>query len=139
MKTDQQKRKYLSEYSIPDFTITRTELHFELDAEHTRVYSSLQIRRQGKPEVPLVLDGVELKLCGITIDGVNLTATEYETGAEKLTVYRVPDEFELCCEVEINPAANTRLEGLYLSNGNSAHNVKPKGLDILPIISTGLM
>jgi aminopeptidase N len=146
MKTDQQKRKYLSEYSMPDFTITRTGLQFELDAEHTRVNSSLSIKRQGKPEVPLVLDGVELKLCSIAIDGVSLAETEYKISTEKLTVYRVPDEFELRCEVEINPVANTRLEGLYLSNGNFCTQCEAEGFryityyidrpDVMSVFST---
>ncbi len=127
MKTDHQQRKYLSEYSIPDFTITQTRLEFELDEQSTRVKSLIKIKRLGKADAALSLDGVELSLLSISIDAKALSASDYEKTCDKLTIHRVPDEFELACEVEINPSANTRLEGLYLSSGNFCTQCEAEG------------
>ncbi len=41
----------------------------------------------------------------------------YEVSPEKLVIPDVPDAFHLNLKTEINPAANTRLMGLYRSNG----------------------
>ena len=127
MKTDHHQRKYLSEYSIPDFTITETRLEFELDERNTLVKSFLKVKRLGKADAALSLDGVELNLLSISIDGNALSATDYEKTTEQLTIRDVPDEFELACEVAINPSANTRLEGLYLSSGNFCTQCEAEG------------
>ena len=146
MKTDHHQRKYLSEYSIPDFTITQTRLEFELEEQSTRVKSTLKMKRLGNVDAALSLDGVELGLLSISIDGRLLSAADYEKTSEKLTIHRVPDEFELACEVVINPAANTRLEGLYLSSGNFCTQCEAEGFryityyidrpDVMSIFST---
>ena len=146
MKTDHHQRKYLSDYSIPDFTITETRLEFELEADKTRVSSRLRIKRLGNADAPLRLDGVELTLLSVSIDGQALTAEHYEKTDEQLTIQTVPDEFELACEVEINPAANTRLEGLYLSSGNFCTQCEAEGFryityyidrpDVMSVFST---
>jgi aminopeptidase N len=118
MKTVQHQRRYLSDYRSPDFTINKTWLEFDLEVHQTLVKSRLHISRQGSNKsAPLELDGIELKLLSLSIDGVPLQADQYQLGAEQLTIFNVPDEFVLACEVEIDPSANTRLEGLYLSSG----------------------
>ena len=146
MKTDHHQRKYLSEYTIPDFTITETRLEFELEESCTRVKSRLTIMRLGSTEAPLRLDGVELNLLSISIDNKALAENEYDKTSEQLTIYSVPDEFVLACEVEINPLANTRLEGLYLSSGNFCTQCEAEGFryityyidrpDVMSVFST---
>lgn len=128
MKTDQNRRKYLSEYRAPEFTIKQTKLSFEIDENETRVSSRLQISRQTTDRAAaLRLDGIGLKLLGIGIDGASLLSGQYEITDDQLIIFDVPDEFEFCCEVEINPAANTRLEGLYLSSGNFCTQCEAEG------------
>ncbi|MDH5353992.1 MAG: aminopeptidase N [Gammaproteobacteria bacterium] len=146
MKTDQHQRKYLSEYKIPEFTIIETRLEFELKEQGTRVRSLLTIKRQGSAGAALHLDGVELTLLSVSIDGKDLTASDYEKTSEQLIIQNVPDEFELACEVEISPASNTRLEGLYLSNGNFCTQCEAEGFryityyidrpDVMSVFST---
>ena len=128
MKTDQNKRKYLSDYQPPDFTIKSTRLEFELDEQKTRVISHLRIIRQ-TPDTKdaLQLDGVGLKLLKLSINGSVLESAQYETNEEQLLVFNVPDDFEFSCEVLINPKANTRLEGLYLSCGNFCTQCEAEG------------
>ncbi|MDH3387068.1 MAG: aminopeptidase N [Gammaproteobacteria bacterium] len=147
MKTDQHKRKYLKDYRPPDFGISETRLEFHLDAGATLVKSRLQLRRMTTDSnAPLVLDGIELSLVEISLDGRILQPEEYEAGAETLTVHAVPDRFELACEVEIDAAANTRLEGLYLSHGNFCTQCEAEGFryityyldrpDVMSVFST---
>ncbi len=74
-----------------------------------------------KPQRPLgaalALDGEELKLLSVALDGKALGASAYEVSPEKLVIPDVPDAFTLTLKTQINPAANTRLMGLYRSNG----------------------
>jgi aminopeptidase N len=128
MKTDQNRRKFLSEYQPPEFTIKRTKLNFEIDDNHTRVASLLQISRQTADKTAaLQLDGIGLTLLGLGIDGASLLPEQYEITEDQLVIFEVPDDFELSCEVRINPAANTRLEGLYLSSGNYCTQCEAEG------------
>ncbi len=128
MKTDQHKRKHLKDYRPPDFGITKTELVFELDEGRTRVRSRLQLQRETSDrEAALVLDGIELKLLELRLDGELLSDADYQLCDETLTIESLPDRFEICCEVEIDAAANTRLEGLYLSNGNFCTQCEAEG------------
>ena len=128
MKTDQNRRKFLSEYQPPEFTINTTRLAFEINENQTRVSSRLQISRQTDDlDAALQLDGIGLKLLDISIDGRPLLSEQYRLSEQQLTIFDVPDEFELCCEVEIYPAENTRLEGLYLSSGNFCTQCEAEG------------
>jgi aminopeptidase N len=128
MKTDQHKRKHLKDYRPPDFSIAKTELIFDLDEARTRVKSRLQLQRKTtERDAALVLDGIELKLIELRLDGELLQAGDYQLTAETLTLESVPDQFEIYCEVEIDAAANTRLEGLYLSNGNFCTQCEAEG------------
>jgi aminopeptidase N len=128
MKTDQHKRKHLKDYRPPDFGIRETELKFELDESRTRVSSRLQMHRlTDNRDAALVLDGIELKLFELRLDGRLLGEEEYRLSAETLTIDSVPERFEIRCEVEIDAAANTRLEGLYLSNGNFCTQCEAEG------------
>ena len=147
MKTDQHKRKYLKDYRAPDFTILKTDLVFELDESHTRVKSRLQIeRRTADRDTALVLDGIELKLIELQLDGEPLGPGAYTLSAEQLRIDGVPDRFELYSEVEIDAASNTRLEGLYLSNGNFCTQCEAEGFryityyldrpDVMSVFST---
>ena len=117
MKTDHQTRKFLSEYQAPAFSISKTRLSFALDSEKTIVKSELDISRtlSGRGQ-PLRLDGCDLKLISVSIDGRELNNEDYELDNDHLTM-EVPDNCIVSTVVEINPASNTRLEGLYLSNG----------------------
>ncbi len=70
------------------------------------------------PESPdhkgsLYLDGRQLELLHIKVEGRELSANEYAVGSEGLTIHTVPEQFTLETLVEINPEANTALEGLY--------------------------
>src|SRR5262249_47568192 len=108
-----------SDYRPPDFWIERVELVFQLERERTRVRSRLSGRRNESANPgrrPLVLHGEELELHALRLNGTDLVIGEFEVTEQGLVVPEVPDRFELETEVEIQPRANTRLSGLYVSN-----------------------
>jgi len=112
----------LSDYQPPNHLIDAVELHFTLDPKATRVRSKIQFRANpdGLEDGNLVLDGENLRLISASIDGTPLTALDYVLTDEGMTVpaARLPGpSFTWEAEVEIAPADNTALEGLYLSNG----------------------
>lgn len=109
---------YLKDYQPSAFKITKTELWFQLGACLTTVKSKLHIVRQGPSDAPLVLDGEEMRLIELYVDGAALMSEQFKVHDNSLTIYNVPDTFELEIEVEINPGANKTLSGLYTSSGN---------------------
>lgn len=119
--TKQATPHYLKDYQPSAYLIKTTDLHFELGEEVTLVKAKLVIHRnpaRTEGEIPLILDGVNLVLRSICIDGNPLLNDAFSIDAEKLTIFKVPAEFTLETEVEIKPQENTALEGLYKSSGN---------------------
>jgi membrane associated rhomboid family serine protease len=107
----------LSDYRPPAYRITSTDLTFEIGDGVTQVTSRLRVARDPATPAgtPLVLDGVELELVSVTIDGVPLGGNQYGVDAESLTIHDLPDECELGIVTRICPEANAALEGLYKS------------------------
>lgn len=111
---------YLSEYKPTDYLVDTVDLHFDLHETDTVVTSTLCIRRRdgvGDTQ-PIVLNGGNLKLLSVSLDSKQLAASEYQVNEEQLTIFNVPDVFTLQVKNEINPQANTSLNGLYISSGN---------------------
>ena len=108
---------YLKDYQEPDFLIEKTELTFNLYENFTAVTSNLTVvRAEGvDADKPLVLNGVDLVLESLAIDGSDLNQDAYKVGQETLTIKNVPKRFQLSCETRIEPQNNTSLEGLYKS------------------------
>jgi aminopeptidase N len=65
----------------------------------------------------LRLDGENLELVSVALDGRPLSAVEYSLDATGLTIAGAPDVFALQTVVRIDPQANEALEGLYMSGG----------------------
>lgn len=106
------KEKHRLAYQTPDFVITQIDLDILLDENHTKVIAVSQVRREGNHKNSLVLDGEELILLSVRVDKKEAT---YRLENNQLHIDNVPDSFELAIETEINPAANSALEGLYKS------------------------
>jgi len=121
MSREKPKTIYREDYRPPDYWIDAVELHFDLGEEVTRVRSKLSMRRSqdiGGDPPPLVLNGQELALEGVWLDGRELSPGEFHLGDEELVVQSVPARFELETLVAIEPQKNTALSGLYKSSGN---------------------
>ncbi|HEY6010879.1 MAG TPA: aminopeptidase N, partial [Nitrospirota bacterium] len=108
---------HLKDYRPPDYRIETVNLEFDLDETRTRVKSLMTVVcNHDKCEGihPLVLNGRDVQLRAIMLDGRSLTERDYKLDAETLTLLPVPDRFTLEIETEINPKANTELSGLYM-------------------------
>jgi len=105
--------KYRHDYRAPDYTITDIDLTFDLDALKTRVTAVSQVKRQNSTAVPLRLEGEDLTLISIAVDGLAWQNYHQEAGA--LIIDGLPETFTLSIINDISPAANTALEGLYQS------------------------
>ena len=67
----------LSDYRPPDFHVDTVDLAFDLDPADTRVVATLRLRRNPEaaaPDAPLRLDGDELDLVALALDGRPLAA-----------------------------------------------------------------
>ncbi|MFK5998326.1 MAG: aminopeptidase N [Rhodobacterales bacterium] len=113
----------LADYTQPAFWVDHVDLTFHLHPTATRVLSKIVFQsNSGRTDGPhdLRLDGRNLKLVSAAINGQPLAKDQILQDAEGLTIPAdlVPqDGFTWQAEVEINPQANTALEGLYMSNG----------------------
>ncbi|SFC38873.1 aminopeptidase N [Marinospirillum celere] len=121
---------HLKDYQPPAFLINQVELNFKLEPSATLVTSLLHLQRNpAHPDgrAPLVLDGQQLKLLSVEVDGQPLAASDYQVTENHLTLPQPPAEFVLQTQVEIDPANNTALEGLYLSSGNFCTQCEAEG------------
>ena len=124
----------LSDYKPPDYTIDQVNLSFRLSPKTTIVKSRLKLRLKTKilsgPRPPLVLHGQNMKLLSLLMDGQELEKYQYKLSIDQLEIpekFIPSDIFELECHTEINPQDNTKLEGLYLSNGVYCTQCEPEG------------
>ena len=115
MNAEQPKTIRLADYRAPDYRIDAVTLDFDLGEEVTRVKARMEIRGVGGR--PLVLDGEELKLIALALDDRPLGDGDYSLDDTSLTIPSPPAVFTLDIETEIRPAENSKLDGLYVSNG----------------------
>ncbi|NHB88972.1 aminopeptidase N [Photorhabdus tasmaniensis] len=111
--TQQRQAKYRRDYRAPDYTISDIELDFNLDADSTEVTAISQIKRLSHEITPLVLNGEDLTLKSLHVDGQPWE--HYREQGETLVIEQLPAQFTLKIVNEIHPAKNTALEGLYVS------------------------
>jgi aminopeptidase N len=109
----------LADYTAPAFLIDAVHLTFHLAPESTRVLSRISFRRNPDGAGDLVLNGEDLTLVSANINGRTLTENDYTRTPALLTIKgdSLPDNFLWEAEVEVNPKANTSLNGLYMSKG----------------------
>lgn len=127
MKNAQARTTYLKDYSEPSFLIDKTSLHFDLFEDHAVVSSALEMRFNSSeltdPSADLVLNGQDLHLEALSINGTELKADSYSIDDDSLTIHNMvglvggndKNKFTLACRTRIEPQNNTALEGLYKS------------------------
>ena len=105
---------YLKDYKPYGFEVTSVDLTFDLDPHRTRVTSRIAFTPKPNAGGKIFLHGENLTLISAKIDGVPVTPELTDEGLN----CAVPDKpFLWEAVVEIDPANNTALEGLYMSNG----------------------
>ncbi len=119
MKDASPKAIFLKNYQAPDYLIEETQLTFELFEDHAIVSSKLKMvlnNTTASTTPDLVLDGQELELLCISVDGVSCDKSEYTLTQDTLSIRNLPEQFTLSIQTKIKPQENTALEGLYKSS-----------------------
>jgi aminopeptidase N len=103
-----------ADYIAPAYWIDTVDLCFDLDPAKTRVLNKMTLRRNADvPAQPLKLDGEELNLARVLVNG---QGTSFRMEGDKLVLDNLPDAFELEIFTTCAPVKNTKLMGLYVSN-----------------------
>ncbi|MBB6226551.1 aminopeptidase N [Polymorphobacter multimanifer] len=114
----------LKDYRPPDWLVPNVALDFDLDGPVTVVRATLSVVRNGLHDRPLVLDGSRLETSWVEIDGARVNATPQ---GDTLTLAIAGDRATVTSEVRIQPAANSRLMGLYASEGRLVTQCEAEG------------
>ena len=119
IKTAVSKTVLRENYRPFAWILDQVKLRFEIREESTRVISELQLSRNpsARPSENIELDGQQMKLVSVRMDGKVLVPGDYFLNADKLVIQNAPDSCALTIEVLIKPQENTALEGLYSSGG----------------------
>ena len=102
----------LEDYRVPDYLVETVDLDFSLEPRATRVRARTAFapNPKGVQGAPLLLDGDELTLVSIALDGRRLEAHEYRLSETALTLVAPPARrFVLDIETKLDPTANTKL------------------------------
>ena len=121
---------YLKDYQAPNYLIHQTKLHVDIFAEVTHVTAKLVCEKNSqatRSDGTLQLDGKELELIAIALDGKPLSPNQYLLTDIGLSVHDLPDQFELTIETNIRPQENTSLEGLYKSGNKYCTQCEAEG------------
>ena len=93
MREPQPRTIYLKDYTQPAFLIDSIELDIDLRPGDALVKARQALRRNARatdPGAPLALDGEELELVSVALDGTLLRANAYAVTPERLTIAQVP-------------------------------------------------
>ncbi|NIP16257.1 MAG: aminopeptidase N, partial [Pseudomonadales bacterium] len=116
MSSDVPEPVYLQGYEPPAYRTVQTRLSFDIRDGFTRVESQLTVeRRADSTDGSLRLDGRDLELVSVAVDGRSLGGNEFLVDAESLTLFDLPPRCEITIVTLIEPEKNTALEGLYKS------------------------
>lgn len=105
---------YLKNYKAPSFAINTVDLDFDLYADYALVRSTLKLERRHPGA--LCLQGDELELVSLSMNGVQLDSSQYTLNESELRLEQCKDQMTLEIVTKIYPQNNTKLSGLYRSN-----------------------
>ena len=107
----------LSDYRPPAYRVEHTQLYFDLREDQAIVTAQLQLQRHPDSQLghELLLNGQDLELLDIELDGRPLAASEYQLDSESLRIPDMPARGLLRTRCRIRPQDNSSLEGLYKS------------------------
>ncbi|MGB7176146.1 MAG: aminopeptidase N, partial [Xanthobacteraceae bacterium] len=129
MRTEEARPVRLKDYQPPDWLIETVALDVSLHPTATTVRAKLKLKPNaaGAP-APLVLDGEDLKLKSLVLDGKPLPAENFVATPDKLTIAQPPNRpFELEIETEVDPTGNTQLMGLYRAGATYCTQCEAEG------------
>ncbi|HTM63228.1 MAG TPA: aminopeptidase N [Gammaproteobacteria bacterium] len=125
----QPKTIHLSDYQPPAYFIDEIHMDFDLGDDETIVKSQMYVRRNRHHEGvnELRLNGEDLIIQEIKLDGAVLEKSKYEITKEFLIIRNVPDMMTLEITTKIFPQKNTALSGLYRSSNTFCTQCEAEG------------
>jgi aminopeptidase N len=129
MRTEEPRPVRLKDYRPPDWLIETVDLDVLLDPTATVVRAKLRLKPNGAgAPAPLILDGEELKLHSLALDGKPLPDGSFIATPDGLTIAQPPQgPFTLEIETVLDPAANTQLMGLYRAGATYCTQCEAEG------------
>ena len=129
MRTEEPRPIRLKDYRPPDWIIETVDLDVSLDPTATTVRAKLKLKPNGSgTPAPLMLDGEEVKLRSLALDGKPLPSDSFLATPERLTIAQPPNRpFELTIETSVDPTANTQLMGLYRAGSTYCTQCEAEG------------
>jgi aminopeptidase N len=129
MRTEEPRPIRLKDYRPPDWLVETVSLDVSLDPTATTVRAKLALKpNAGATPAPLVLDGEDLKLRSLMLDGRPLANGAFVVTPDRLTIAQPPQRpFELEIETVVDPAANSQLMGLYRAGSTYCTQCEAEG------------
>lgn len=127
MKAEQPKMINLKDYSPANYTISDVHLTFELHDTKTKVTATSRLLQNKGQENTLILNGENLTLESVSIDGRKLSSDEYQLNDDFLIIPQAPAAFTLEIINFNNPEENKALDGLYKSGPMFCTQNEPEG------------
>ncbi len=120
MRTDTPVTVYRKDYQPYPYDIPEVALAFDLAPDATEVRCTMQVQRKpgASADAALVLDGEDLELVSVGVDGAALPADSYRLSEHSLALYGLPASAKVEIVSRCKPSANSTLMGLYVSGGN---------------------
>jgi aminopeptidase N len=120
------KTIYLKDYTPAPYQAAYVNLSFNLLSGKTIVTSEVKyVKNPAAVSSDLILDGEEQNILSVALNGQRFES--YTIADGQMTIVNPGDEFILTIISEIDPAANTALEGLYQSQGNYCTQCEAEG------------
>lgn len=120
------KTIYLKDYTPAPYLAKQVNLSFNLLLGKTIVTSEVRyVKNPAGASHDLVLDGEDQTIVSVTLNGKPFDG--YTVADGQMTIVNPGHEFTLTIVSEIDPAANTALEGLYQSQGTYCTQCEAEG------------
>ncbi|GAB5388831.1 MAG: aminopeptidase N [Alphaproteobacteria bacterium] len=116
-----------SDYRRPNFTVTHTDLDFDIKDDRTEVRSRMQIKHTGQGDKSLTLYAREIDLNEIKINGTVSDPATWTRDGDAITIPNVPDQCVVEVRNTIYPDKNTALEGMFTSGNTHLTHCEAQG------------
>ncbi len=106
-----------ADYRVPEWLVPDVALNFALGVDEARVTSILKVRRNpaGSGRATLRLNGDGIAARNVLVDGI--ATNDWRMDGDDLLIDLPGSAHDISVETLIHPAANSKLMGLYASNG----------------------
>lgn len=125
------KEIYLKDYRQSDYLIDDIDLEFDIYEEKTIVTTVINFFKNPETQSnEFHLNGQELEIKSLDINGKILTNSDYRYDNDKLFIHDIEsfgERFKFKSVVSIDPQSNTALEGLYKSGNIYCTQNEPEG------------